>query len=334
MVEQPDKTKMGIAAAKAGQTEQARELLISALEENDQDINAWMWLSAVVDTDQDRLDCMEQVLLINPNHPQALKARAFLQSRLSSSPTRDGIDSPPSREEVSGEEVSSQAPVPEVEFPASIDQENPGFDESEETPLSEPEGAQKDTAEFSNFEQVQTEDVVATNQVYEMADERLNLDRQQEQLVEAIQPVAAQELPSETLLHNQGEDRREEEVVENQSLLFENVPVVNSTMPDPVFIPALLESGTPSGKQASKGSPRVRHVGPFTILPPELADLPEYQQDTVIVMNPVAVALLIILGVSLLVMVILAGALLIFDPQMFWSNITGFFSGLWSIIRG
>ena len=57
----------GIAAAKAGEVEIARNLLLEAVEVDSESEQAWLWLSSVVETDADRRICLENVLTLNPH---------------------------------------------------------------------------------------------------------------------------------------------------------------------------------------------------------------------------------------------------------------------------
>lgn len=74
-------TQDGIAALKAGDKERAQKLLVAALEENSDDLQAWLWLSGAVESDADRLECLEQVLRIDPAHALAAKGVAQLKAR-------------------------------------------------------------------------------------------------------------------------------------------------------------------------------------------------------------------------------------------------------------
>jgi hypothetical protein len=88
----------GIAAAKAGRTEQACELLLRVIENDQASEVAWLWLSGVVDSDEDRLVCLENVLTLNPDNAEAcagvrgraLAARAWRAARGSERFCRDG----------------------------------------------------------------------------------------------------------------------------------------------------------------------------------------------------------------------------------------------------
>lgn len=62
----------GVAAARAGRKEEASRLLMQVVEHDERNEQAWLWLSSVVDSLDDRRVCLENVLAINPNHSAAL----------------------------------------------------------------------------------------------------------------------------------------------------------------------------------------------------------------------------------------------------------------------
>lgn len=72
--------QQGIEAAKRGEKLKARELLTQVLHADDRSERAWLWLSEVVDTNDERLQCLEQVLHINPNNQAAQLAYNKLKS--------------------------------------------------------------------------------------------------------------------------------------------------------------------------------------------------------------------------------------------------------------
>lgn len=74
-------TQDGIAALKAGDKERAQKLFVAALQEDGDDLQAWLWLSGAVESDSDRLECLEQVLRIDPTHALASKGAAKLRAR-------------------------------------------------------------------------------------------------------------------------------------------------------------------------------------------------------------------------------------------------------------
>jgi hypothetical protein len=76
-----DRLQQGIAALKAGNKEQARQLLIQATQANPQNEQAWLWLSGAVESDSERLICLNKVLEINPNNEPAQRGAAALHQR-------------------------------------------------------------------------------------------------------------------------------------------------------------------------------------------------------------------------------------------------------------
>lgn len=67
-----------IAAVRAGHREQARAALLQILEADDRNEQAWLWLSGVLDTPEERRVCLENVLTINPTNPHALQGMQIL----------------------------------------------------------------------------------------------------------------------------------------------------------------------------------------------------------------------------------------------------------------
>ncbi len=58
----------GIAAARAGQAERARFYLQRVVEADDHVVQAWYWLSRVVESPHEREVCLENVLALDPGH--------------------------------------------------------------------------------------------------------------------------------------------------------------------------------------------------------------------------------------------------------------------------
>lgn len=67
-----------ITAVKSGESQKARELLLRVLKVDDHHEKAWLWLSAVVDTDEERRTCLENVLAVNPHNNVAQAGLAKL----------------------------------------------------------------------------------------------------------------------------------------------------------------------------------------------------------------------------------------------------------------
>src|SRR5258708_9142038 len=65
--------QQGIAAAKAGQQDQARQLFQETIKRAPRNEAAWLWLSSVAKDDKERLFCLKQLLAINRNNENAIK---------------------------------------------------------------------------------------------------------------------------------------------------------------------------------------------------------------------------------------------------------------------
>jgi tetratricopeptide (TPR) repeat protein len=81
--------KRGIAAAKAGRREEARQILLHVVELDERDEQAWLWLSGVVDAREDRRVCLENVLTINPDNPHARQGLRRLDQQAAVTPAAE-----------------------------------------------------------------------------------------------------------------------------------------------------------------------------------------------------------------------------------------------------
>lgn len=64
----------GVAALRAGDKATGREKLMQVVEADQLHENAWLWLSGAVETSEERIICLENVLTINPRHEKARQA--------------------------------------------------------------------------------------------------------------------------------------------------------------------------------------------------------------------------------------------------------------------
>ena len=71
----------GINAAKAKQVAEARSILKQVVELEPRNETAWLWLSSVVETDEQRIVCLENVLAINPANKVAQKGLSVLRQK-------------------------------------------------------------------------------------------------------------------------------------------------------------------------------------------------------------------------------------------------------------
>lgn len=68
-------------AIRAGNKAEAQKLLLKATELDQSNEQAWMWLSAVVDTIEDQIICLENVLQINPGNADAKRGLDMLRKK-------------------------------------------------------------------------------------------------------------------------------------------------------------------------------------------------------------------------------------------------------------
>ncbi len=80
-----------IAAAQAGRKAEARRLLEAVLEVDQRNESAWLWLGTVVESEEERITCLENVLTINPNNEVARKGLATLRAGSASSPQTPNV---------------------------------------------------------------------------------------------------------------------------------------------------------------------------------------------------------------------------------------------------
>ncbi len=99
--------KEAITAIRAGDKAAGREKLMKVIELNEFHEHAWMWLGATVDSDEERIICLENALTINPQNEKARQVLEKLRSKQPASaptiPPAPGSSAapPPSTEPVS-----------------------------------------------------------------------------------------------------------------------------------------------------------------------------------------------------------------------------------------
>jgi hypothetical protein len=85
----PDSTQVaqllqqGIAAAKSGRTQEARKTLLWVTGLDERNEMAWLWLSQVVESSEERRICLENTLAINPNNDYAQAGLRWLDQQAS-----------------------------------------------------------------------------------------------------------------------------------------------------------------------------------------------------------------------------------------------------------
>src|SRR5579859_7291645 len=70
-------------ALKAGRKADARRALDQAIALDERSEQAWLWMSGVVDTDEEKEICLENVLAINPTNQRAQKGLDALRAKKS-----------------------------------------------------------------------------------------------------------------------------------------------------------------------------------------------------------------------------------------------------------
>jgi tetratricopeptide (TPR) repeat protein len=83
--------RRGIAAAKAGQREQARDHLMRVVEQDEENTMAWLWLSGLVESWEDREVCLENVLSLDPDNEAARKGLDRLRQQSTAQWLQEGI---------------------------------------------------------------------------------------------------------------------------------------------------------------------------------------------------------------------------------------------------
>jgi len=73
--------KAGQEAARAGENAKAHELFRQAIEIDPYHEQIWLWLASVVETDEDRRVCFENVLELNPTNPTARRQLQKLEQK-------------------------------------------------------------------------------------------------------------------------------------------------------------------------------------------------------------------------------------------------------------
>ena len=95
MAEPADKVdelvRAGVTAVKEKRRAEARALLEEAVARSPDHVQAWLWLSSVVETPQEREACLERALEIEPGHEMAQKGLRVVRERLVASSLEAGI---------------------------------------------------------------------------------------------------------------------------------------------------------------------------------------------------------------------------------------------------
>ncbi len=109
--------KQGIAAAKAGQVDQARQLLQQSLRIDPQNEASWLWLVSLAKDQREKMFYLNRLLEINPNNDMGIQAlnslgmtREQLTGQVSSLPSR-----PDNRATIAASSQTPGIPLPEAQ---------------------------------------------------------------------------------------------------------------------------------------------------------------------------------------------------------------------------
>lgn len=93
-----------IALIKSGKKKEGGQMLAEIVKKDPRNINAWLWLSSCVNSDPQKIFCLNKVLEIDPNHNVARSALSKLQQ-----------PEQPTEQEIFGKSKESQQPVSDTQ---------------------------------------------------------------------------------------------------------------------------------------------------------------------------------------------------------------------------
>ncbi len=105
----------GVSALQAGDKARARELLGQAIRHNPRDERAWLWLSGAVETDAERQQCLERVLMLNPQHTAARNGLAVLAAAAANPPSAPAAPISPTARTTAAKPLIASPPPPPAE---------------------------------------------------------------------------------------------------------------------------------------------------------------------------------------------------------------------------
>lgn len=71
----------GAVAVQQGNIERARDLLLQVVEHNEQNAQAWLWLSGAVEDADDQQTALENVLALDPANAAAQQGLAWIEQQ-------------------------------------------------------------------------------------------------------------------------------------------------------------------------------------------------------------------------------------------------------------
>ena len=100
--------QQGIAAVKVGERRQARDLLLRVVEQDENNVSAWLWLSAVVDSPEDQEVCLSNVLALDPSNQAAARGMIAVRKTLVDDYVRRAVASAKSGQRQQARELLSR----------------------------------------------------------------------------------------------------------------------------------------------------------------------------------------------------------------------------------
>jgi hypothetical protein len=137
-------TQRGIAALKAGDRDTARQLLGEAVKQNPSDAAAWLWLSGAVESDGERVACLQRVLRIDPENQHAGRGLAQIQERRARAAEQAVQQSEPAAQQP---EPVAQQPEPVAQQPEPVVQPSDPEGEPPQPVVEQAQAERADTVE-------------------------------------------------------------------------------------------------------------------------------------------------------------------------------------------
>ncbi len=83
--------KQAMSLFKAGHKEEARAILMEVVDKDEHNEQAWLWLSAMVDSLEEQQICLENVLSINPANERARKGLDTVSQKIAAQNSGGGF---------------------------------------------------------------------------------------------------------------------------------------------------------------------------------------------------------------------------------------------------
>jgi len=106
-----DKLPQGIAALKAGKKSEAEQILKEVVQQNPQNMDAWLWLGASVSTPNETLYCLERVLELEPDNQKAQAGVQWARTRVGQGQAEAVNPLSNARQDVQDIDLSESLPV-------------------------------------------------------------------------------------------------------------------------------------------------------------------------------------------------------------------------------